>query len=311
MIGKGNLAMSDVAENRREPWIAVALSLFSTGLGHIYCGRFATGLTLFFASAIPGPLALAAALSGSPEAILPGLLLPCLFVVAVYLYAIAGGYRLAKRIGGQYQPRDYNRGVVYVLFICAGIVYPVSVMMSIRANLFEAFYCAGESMAPTILKGDRFLVNKLFQRQLPERGDIVCFINPQDRHLRFVKRVIALPGDSVAIQGNEVYVNSRKLEHRPASAPGRAVVKDDAAGELYESNGSVTYRILLAPAAEKINDCPETKVPDGHCFLLGDDRNRSLDSRQFGFVPLGDILGKAQFVYWPVNGWSRFGAVED
>ncbi len=300
--------MSEVANAKRKPSTAVLLSFFCTGLGHIYCGRFATGLALFFSSLLPVPFAMVTAFSRNPSTILAGIIIPCLLVVIVFLYAIADSYRVARKIGEHYELRDYNRGIVYVLFIVVGIIYPAAITMHIRANVFEPFYCSGDSMCPTLLKGDRFLVNKILQRKLPQRGDVVLIIAPENRDVRNVKRVIGLPGDTVKIEGNDVYVNGRKLVHQPIPASDRASVDDDAVELVYEINAEAAYKIQLTDAANAA-PYPETKVPEGHCYMLGDNRNHSKDSRNFGCVPLGDIIGKAEYIYWPVQRWSRFGAI--
>jgi len=295
---------------KRNPSTAVVLSMLCPGLGHIYCGRFAVGLALNFATLLPVPVAMAAALWQTPGAGLIALVLACLFVLGVYCYAIVGSWRSARRIGERYELKDYNRGAVYALFIVAGLIHAPAVAMHIRENVLEAFYCPSDSMAPTLREGDRFVVNKLWQRRLPDRGDVVVFLCPHDRGLRYVKRVIAIPGDTVSIQGNEVYVNGRKLEHRPASISDPAPAESDAGGVVYETDGQATYQIRLAAGAAKSKVYPETRVPPAHCFVLGDNRDHSEDSRHFGFLPLGDILGKAEHVYWPATRWSRVGTIE-
>jgi signal peptidase I len=308
-MGKDGVAVTEPLYVKRKPSTAVMLSLLSTGLGHIYCGRFATGLTLFFVSLLPAPFALAAALSRNPNTVLAGVLLPCLLVVVAYLYAVFASYRLAKTIGEQYELRDYNRGLVYLLFVVGGIVYAATITLFVRENVFEAHYCPTESMAPTLRKGDRFLVNKIRRGGLPRRGELVVFHPPQDRELRFVKRVIGLPGDVVRVQGNEIYVNGRKLAHRPVPASDETRPQVESHHVVYEDNGTVTYRIQWAPDAAETVAYPAAKIPEGHCFVLGDNRGLSVDSRRFGFVPLGDILGTAEYIYFPARDWSRFGAI--
>jgi signal peptidase I len=154
------------------------------------------------------------------------------------------------------------------------------------------------------------LISKTSQRKQPRRGDIVVFLYPENREIRNVKRVVGLPGDTVRVEGNDVYVNGKKLEHRPiaASAQIPAVNVDQLTSE---TNGKATYRIQLAGDEEKTVSYPEAKVPQGHCFVLGDNRGHSADSRRYGFVPLGDILGRAQYIYWPAKHWSRFGAIDE
>jgi signal peptidase I len=310
MMGKGGVTVTEAVLAKRQPATAVWLSMLSTGLGHMYCGRFTTGLALFFAALLPAPFALAAALSPSPHLVLAGVLLPCLLVVLVYLYAIVASYFLAKKTGAQYELRDYNRGGVYLLFVGGGLVYAATITLFIRANVFEAYRCPTASMEPTLLRGDQFLVNKLAQRRVPHRGDLIIFLAPQDRALRFVKRVIALPGDTVKVDGNAVSVNGRQWEHRPVPATDKAVVPDGNRRLVYEDNGTVAYRIQEAAEGSETAAHPATAVPPGHCFVLGDNRDFSMDSRCFGLVPLGDILGTVEFIYLPAQDWSRFGAIE-
>jgi len=301
--------MSEVMPAKRNPSKAVVLSMFCPGLGHIYCGRFAVGLALSFAGLLPVPVAMAAALWLAPSAGLIAMVLVCLFVLGVYCYAIIDSWRLARRTEEQYDPRDYNRGIVYSLFIVASLIHAPAVVMYIRVNVLEAFYCASNSMAPTLRDGDRFMVNKLWQRTLPERGNLIVFLCPDNREQRYVKRVIAIPGDTVLVQGHEVYVNGRKLEHQPIANADHA--PDQSAGAVMdETDGRATYRIQLAADMAKDGSYAETKVPPAHCFVLGDNRDHSKDSRHFGFVPLGDILGKAENIYWPAARWSRFGAID-
>jgi signal peptidase I len=78
---------------------------------------------------------------------------------------------------------------------------------------------------------------------------------------------------------------------------------------MMEANNGVTYLVQFTESKEKTADFPETKVPAGNCFVLGDNRNHSDDSRKYGFVPLGDILGKAAYLYFPAAGWTRFGSM--
>ncbi|MGA2256738.1 MAG: signal peptidase I, partial [Thermoguttaceae bacterium] len=259
---------------------------------------------------LPVPFAVAAAYLPNPSASLIAFVSVCLFVLAVYFYAIVDSYRLAKRIGEHYELKDYNRGIVYLLFIVASIIHAPAVAMHIRANVLEAFFCPSDSMSPTLQTGDRFLVNKLLQRQLPHRGDAVVFLSPNNRDQRWVKRVIALPGDTVSMQGSDVYVNGKKLEHRHVPISDQTPADSSASEVVCETDGGATYRIQLRADAPMAGTYAETQVPPGHCFVLGDNRDHSEDSRRFGFVPLGDILGKAQYVYWPAKRWSRFGTID-
>ncbi len=144
--------------------------------------------------------------------------------------------------------------------------------------LYQPVKVEGTSMSPLLTDQERIFINKFVYRFEPiQRGDVVVFWYPMDRSKSFIKRVIALSGDTVEIQQGRVLVNGKQLDEPYVPAP-------------------FADRSSLGP----------TRVPDGSFFVLGDHRNSSNDSRVFGAVPGQFIYGKAVFVYWPVE---RFGAL--
>ena len=301
------------APTSRSPLAAVVLSLLATGLGHIYCGRIVAGLLLFFASFLLAPAALLAALAGLSLAVMAGLALAIAVVIGAYVYSVVGSCRAARKLQGAYELRDYNRPIVYVLFILVALTYPALAVTQIRANLLEAFYIPAAGMTPNILLGDHILVNKLTYRlRALERGDLIVFRSPKDRRLTWIKRVIGLPGDTVELKNNEVFVNDRKLERD--RVPPSSLPTLPEPGEVYaETNSGRRYKILLGAEPAESANFAKAKVPEGACFVLGDSRDNSTDSRDaaVGFVPLGDILGHVEFIYCPAESWSRFGAYRD
>ena len=130
------------------------------------------------------------------------------------------------------------------------------------------------SMQPTLYAGDFVLVNKLaYQLGEPHRGDIIVFRYPPDpTQVPYIKRVIGLPGDDVHIANGQVYINGNLL------------------AEPY-----LTVRT---------NHGGDWKVPANSLFVMGDNRNNSSDSRSWGFVPLGNVIGKAEVIYWPPEKWD-------
>jgi signal peptidase I len=305
--------MNETPGAGRSPLIAVVLSLLATGLGHVYCGRIVPGLALFLASLLVMPVAVAAAFFGLSTPVMICLALAILTVIGAYLYSVIDSFRLARRLQGSFEPRDYNRPLIYVLFILVALSYPPLAVAQLRANVLEAFYIPTGGMTPSVLQGDRLLVNKLTYRLRPvERGELIVFRSPKDRRLTWIKRVIALAGDRVELKDNEVFVNGRKLERDRVPASSLPALPER--GEVYEEvNAGRRYRILLAPAPDKHADFAKVAVPEGACFVLGDNRDNSTDSRDgaVGFVPLGDILGNVEFIYYPAETWQRFGAYRD
>ncbi len=166
-------------------------------------------------------------------------------------------------------------------------------------------------MEPTILPGDRIFVNKLAYdlkmpytskhlacRNNPKRGDIVVFFSPADGK-RLVKRVVGAPGDTVGLRGNRLFVNGRWGHYEPADQEPTFV---DIAGHkatqqcLFEEMGDITHRIQLLPSVSSEKSFGPVIVPNGQYFMMGDNRDLSADSRFFGCVNRGRIVGKGTIV---------------
>jgi signal peptidase I len=154
----------------------------------------------------------------------------------------------------------------------------VVVCVVLITYVVQAFKVQGTSMAPELKDGERILVNKfLYYFDEIDRGDVVVFWYPEDPELSFIKRVVALPGETVDIRGGSVYVNGKLVE------------------EPYVAGSNADSR-SYAPQ----------EIRPGHYFVLGDNRKGSNDSRSWGLVPQRYIYGKAFLRIWPPG---DFGAV--
>ncbi|TMW73195.1 signal peptidase I [Alteribacter natronophilus] len=153
----------------------------------------------------------------------------------------------------------------------------------IRYFFFAPIVVDGESMMPTLEHNDRMIVNKIgYNISEPDRFDIVVFHATHTKD--YIKRVIGLPGDTIAYEDDVLYVN------------GEAV--DEPYLDEYKANagtGPFTSDFTLEETTGY-----ET-VPEGHMFVLGDNRQHSKDSRHIGMIPYDEVVGKANFVFWPVN----------
>jgi signal peptidase I len=121
------------------------------------------------------------------------------------------------------------------------------------------------------------------------RGDRIVFVNPNERDQSYVKRVVALPGDTVEVRGGDLFVNGVGLAQLPGSAENVRV----------EVNGDARYPIVVGAPADDSRPTRASglvQVPNGHCFVLGDNRNHSIDSRDVGPVPLADVVGRVDYV---------------
>jgi signal peptidase I len=178
--------------------------------------------------------------------------------------------------------------------------------LCIRSFVAQAFKIPSGSMLPTLQVGDHILVNKflygvrlpitgtlLIPGSNPKRDDVVVFVYPLDPTKDFIKRVVGTPGDSVEIRDKRVYVNGERVEDP------HAYFADGAA------KGGGSPRDNFGPVT----------VPADHIFVMGDNRDRSYDSRFWGFVDLNDVTGKAFLIYWSWDGrdrwvrWDRLGEV--
>jgi signal peptidase I len=300
----------------RKALVAVVLSLIMAGLGHVYCGRIVRGIVLAFLSSVFIPLFFGV-LSVSQSSVRIAVITTSLFaMLVVWLIAIVDSWYTARRTTDSYVLKDYNKWYVYVILILMSTGSSITIAFHVRSNLVEAFRVPAASNYPTIVPGDRVLANKLaYKRRDPQRGDLVVFISPDNRRVNYIKRVVAVAGDTVEIKDNELYINDQKLDlHRlPDSTLDKIRIKIGGKlleGDVYEeTNGAGKYKIFLAktPYDRASSDFAKTAVPKNHCFVLGDNRSNSEDSRHFGAVPLATIRGRADFLYCPAKDWSRFG----
>ncbi len=295
--------------NRRRPWVAVFLSLLMPGMGQIYCGSIVNGLVLMlivimFSSLWMFGMVIDKVRHGIPMAVF---LTMWGFVLLATIVAAIDAYYRARRTRYDYKLKDYNNLEVYlVLFwMCGAGTFGFIAM--IKMNLFEAFYVPVNSMAPTIMAGDRTFASKVsYKYNSPQYGDVVLFENPEDRKMSFIKRVVALGGDTVEIKDGQLLINGKVLEREligPAACP---IDEQEVKGEVFwEHNKDSKYRVFISdstpgPKVQEINFGPVT-VPAYHCFVLGDNRRHSLDSRNFGSLSIGALKGKLTQIYWPLH----------
>lgn len=298
-------ATPDCRISARKPLVACVLSLAATGLGHIYCGRLVKGLILFFASFAFGPITVAAANNATSTLMLATVIGALASMLAIFVYAAVDSALLARRLK-TYQVKEYNRWYLYLLLIVVAASYPTNFAHSIRTHVLQAFKVPSASMIPGILPGDRVLLNKTaYNRQPPQRGDVVIFTYPDDRRLNYVKRIVALPGDTVEIRDSLLLVNDRLLDSPADQASVTDFRPERDQSVLTEENGPAVYPVVVNP--DRPQNMAKTTVPHGHCFVLGDNRGGSVDSRNFGPVQMSDIQGRLDYIHWPAVSWSRLG----
>lgn len=217
----------------------------------------------------------------------------------------------------------------------AGLFPVILVVFLLRSFLAEPFKIPSGSMIPTLLIGDLILVNKyeygvrlpvvhtkIIEVGQPKRGDVMVFRYPKDPSMDYIKRVVGLPGDKISFQNNKLSINDRAVD-----------LKQD--GEFFDSErlsyhpryseglGEVDHKILTdlekASLIAPMEPFPHQdrckydragvicEVPPGHYFVMGDNRDNSLDSRFWGFVPEQNIVGRAFLIWMNLGNPSRIG----
>lgn len=200
-------------------------------------------------------------------------------------------------------------------------------VLLLRAFVVEPFRIPSGSMMPTLLVGDFILVNKyayglrapvtknkLVDVGEPARGDVVVFRYPSDPKLDYIKRLVGLPGDRIAYRNKVLYVNGKPMAQSKVGiyeAVGSGA-RMRGTWELKEDLEGIRHSILINPRVPDFGPgCQvlargEITVPQGHYFMMGDNRDNSNDSRCWGFVPEQNLVGKA-FVIWLSLDWNRSG----
>ncbi len=219
----------------------------------------------------------------------------------------------------------------------AGLFPVIVVVFVLRSFLFEPFKIPSGSMVPTLLVGDLILVNKfhygvrlpvinkkIVQNNDPQRGDVMVFRYPPDPRMDYIKRVVGLPGDEVSYLNQTLLINGKPV---PAQAQGDYYDEDSLryAPLFSEKLGEKDHRMLVDPKRQAFfgtddkrfpfrENCRYSaegvvcKVPQGHYFMMGDNRDNSQDSRYWGFVPDENIVGRAFFVWMNFGNLGRIGA---
>jgi len=168
--------------------------------------------------------------------------------------------------------------ISFVMDILETFVFIGSIFIVIYLFILTPNQVKGASMEPTFRNGDYILTSRItYKFRNPQRGDVIVFRSPRNPDIEYIKRIIGLPGDKILIENDEVYVNGIKLEETYISAK----------TNLWEG-GFIKEGIPIT-------------VPANHVFVMGDNRPRSSDSREFGPIPIDSIIGQVFYRYFPTT----------
>lgn len=222
--------------------------------------------------------------------------------------------------------RENDKGAFDDFF--STLIWAALFAVLIRSLLFEPFSIPSGSMKPTLLEGDFLFVNKwvygysrysfplglgpiehgtrLFEKP-PERGDIIVFKLPSNPSIDYIKRVVGLPGDEIQVRGGRLFINGEAVEREEIGAENSTTVmgfpQSLLAYKEHLPNG-VEHVILEAGDDGPLDDTNVYRVPEGHVFCMGDNRDNSQDSRVeklVGYVPMENIVGRADRIFFSVD----------
>lgn len=267
--------MGKMMRKKRIPIIAAILSFLTPGLGQLYNGQILKGICFYLADFLIPIILLLAGLQFQ----FYGLAAILLFYICLWLFIIGEAFFSAKR-KKEVVLKRYNKGYIYlliILFMLGSYIISKDFIANFASKTlrFSAYQMSTGSMEPTLLIGDYIIADfKYFKKNEPQEGDLVIFQYPKDPAKVFINRVIALEGEKIEIKDKQVFIN------------------DEAIPESYKVHKGINIYDAIMD-----NFGPEL-VPSDHCFVLGDNRDNSYDSRYWGFLPMSNIKGRPLYIYW-------------
>lgn len=201
----------------------------------------------------------------------------------------------------QVQPLPEEKGFIKTFLTDNLPTVAVAILLAVGVRIFiaEPRFIPSSSMEPTLLIDDRLIIDKLSLRwSKPQRGEIVVFNPPNvsvvpDASKVYIKRVVGIPGDRISVFDGKVFVNDQPLNEPYIASPPTYTLptQDDA----------LCSSCFRPPNVESRNGRSYFTVPEGNYWVMGDNRNNSLDSHAWGFLPEENLVGRATFRYWPLD----------
>lgn len=270
--------VDDALIKKRQPWLAGLLTFLTLGLGQWYNGQpkkailFHIGffLAIFFLTR----LGVLQTFSG----LLIFLTVAGGLFLAILIEAVVGAWRR-----GEMELRPYQRWYIYLILIIVvqGTYLKLDDWMTTDLFGIKAYQIPSESMKPTLVAGDFVMADtQCYQEHDPHNGDLAFLKFSHDDDKIYVKRIIAIPGDTLTIVNKQVYLNTQPLDE--------------------------PYRVLSETSHLLLDNVDWQIIPPNRYYVLGDNRDNSVDSRLMGLVERNRILGKALYIYY-ADDWDRIG----
>ncbi len=273
----------------RKLWISILFTFLSIGLGHIYAGYAKRGIVLYISQYLLVFICYLILLNFLSIA---SLIVILILGLMYFVFCLVDVIKLTKENTVSYESKKYNRWYVYVLLLLVIFLIPQPIFSeTVKNNIFQAYKIPADSMKPTLLIGDRIFVKTDFaSKSNVKRFDLIVFPFTQNPSKDFVKRIIAVEGETIEIKNKKILINDIPIK---------------------ETYGIHTDSRII-PKRDNMNSI---KVPEGSLFVMGDNRDNSHDSRFWGFVKASDVIGKVYSVYWSWDKeknevrWNRIGQI--
>lgn len=273
----------------RKWWVAGLLSFIQPGLGHVYNGQLRKAIAIYVLPLLIIPWFI---LCLNTNMIKITLAIFVIVAFTYYLFVITDAIRTAKKRSTEYCPHKFNNVIVYIGLFLSVVILSDIVSTGLKSHLIQAFKIPASSMIPTALVGDHILVDRREAARNPKKGDLIVFIYPQDESKDFIKRVVAVAGETVEIRNKFLFINDRLVKEP-------YVIHRDPYIISNKNNPRDNFGPVIVP-------------PESY-FVLGDNRDQSFDSRFWGFVKKSKIKGTVKSIYWSWDSrthtvrWDRIG----
>lgn len=277
----------------RRAWLAGLLTLLSPAVGYAYVGKIQKGIIISLLLLLLYPtLAIFLTVKITKTMLLCLVIFPITIICLLFFDC----YKTAKRSNTSYVLKPYNKWWTYIsLYIVFGILLTSLSQNYTRNNSIQAFKIPAGSMLPTLQIGDHLLVDKgIYKNQVIQQGDIVVFPIPKKPQIDYIKRVVALAGETIEISNKELFINGVKHENKYAS--------------------HIDTRVIPKGSSPRDNFGP-IQIPEDSVFVMGDNRDNSYDSRFYGVIPTETVKGKFIQIYWswdvkkPLFSAERFNSI--
>jgi signal peptidase I len=290
--------MTEQLIKKRHALLAALFSLISPGMGHLYVGKWKQAILMPFAL-----LAISGVLGWTGLIFLSQGMYVLMFLIAVfYLVVIVSAVMHARKTSSHRLNRS-QRWYFYIVFLVAVSIFGSS-LPNYRGKLFayETFRIPAGSMLPGLLVGDIIVVDTYaYANNQADVGDLVVFDYPKDRNIKYIQRVVARGGDHLIYRDKNLYINGKPVTREFVGL--YEVPGTNEQAEIYtELMAGKQYNVAYMPDRPAIN--AEYIVPEGHYFVMGDNRDNSNDSRYWGVFPVTYLKGKAIYIWISVEDMS-------